>query len=625
MTRRSEAKRARPSRFGSFSLAAWRRTVRRWRDGWRKWARTGIRFLPFLRRRRRDLGWALAFGIGWVLLGVAEPWLLKLILDNVVLDHAVPFEWLGRLPGGRIGLLNLLVFGVVLLAVLRGVFYYRQQLHASRAGQRTAADVRRTIYEHLQHLCFRFHDRRRTGDVLTRLTADVKLLRDIFISLPLSIASELVLIICMVIVMMLMDWSLTLLAFLVMPAIVILLRTYQRPMKQAIRKQRDREGHLATIASEVLGAIRVVQGYRREDYEIDRFGSQNQQSLRSGLKAARLEAKLRWFAEVAVAVVTAAVLSVATRRVLNGTLSPGELLVFVTYLRTFNRPMRRISRMAERAARGAASGDRIMDILEARPTVTNQPGARRARTFRGEIRFDEVWFEHRRRRPVLRGIDLEIAPGEKVAIVGPTGSGKSTLINLIPRFYDVTSGSVRIDGHDVREYTLASLRDQISLVFQEPVLFAASIAENIGYGKADATSGEIVEAAERAGIHDHIAALPDGYDTMLGERGGTLSGGQRQCVAIARAMIRSSPIVLLDEPTTGLDVRSTDIVVSALRRLMDGRTVIIITHDIANVRDADRIVVIDAGAIADSGTHAELLSRDGVYRAFHRLDMQAAS
>jgi ATP-binding cassette subfamily B protein len=425
------------------------------------------------------------------------------------------------------------------------------------------------------------------------------MLRDIFISLPLAITRELLLLVGMIAVMFAMDSSLTLIALAVLPALALIVGTYQRPMKTAIRRQREREGALATIASEVLGAIKVVQGFRRESHEVSRFRTETKRSVRVGLKASRLEAKLRWYSEVAVAVMTALVLSIAVRRVLAGALSPGALIVFVSYLRTMSRPLRRISRMAERSARGTSAGERVVAILDTERTVEDRPSAVPAGRFEGAILFDGVWFCYRSKRPVLRDIHLIIEPGERVAIVGPTGSGKSSLLSLVPRFYDVTEGCVRVDGRDVREFTLASLRKRVSFVFQEPILFATSVSENIAYGKPKASIEDIMAAAERAGIHRVIESLPDGYDTVLGERGSMLSGGQRQCIAIARALIKNAPIVVLDEPMTGLDRGSAELVADALDRLMEGRTVLAVSHHVQELGRMDRIITMESGRIVE--------------------------
>lgn len=609
-----------------FGLSKLRRGVRRQRAQWSEWLGMARRLWPYIRRRKGRLGAAMLFGSGYVAVGIAEPWTLKLILDSVILGHPLPGFLRGPLHvfgESRLAVLNALVVAIVLLALAKGVFYYYQQTLAAQVGQRTVAHLRADLYGHLQRLSFSFHDRRRTGDLLARLTSDIRFLRDIFVSLPVSLTGELLLLVAMTAVMFAMDWRLALLALVSVPAIAVLLRTYQGPMRKALRRQRDREGDIATTAAEVFGAIRVVQSFCREKHEEERFAGPNKRSLRSGLKATRLEAKLRWYAEVTVAVVTALVMAVAARAAMSGALLPGDLVVFVTYLRKFNRPLRRVSRMAERTARGVAAGERVLEMMELEPEVRDAPGARRVRKPQGEVVFDGVWFRHRRGPDVLRDIELRIAPGEHVALVGPTGVGKSTLASLVPRFYDVSRGAVKLDGRDVRALRLQSLREHVALVFQEAVMFAASVSENIAYGRPGATPAEIEAAARKAGIHDIIASLSEGYDTMLGERGATLSGGQRQCVAIARAFIKDAPVVILDEPLTGLDGESGALVRDALDRLTRGRTVITISHQLGAIRSANRIVVIEEGRIRQIGTHADLVGVPGLYRSFERHHREA--
>ncbi len=577
------------------------------RQSWRlsrKLGRLTGRFTPHVRRQLGHLVPAQISGLGYVLLGLLAPWPFKLIFDHVFLDRPMP----GLLAGLEdlrleqpLSLLNVFILAIVLIAVLRGVCYYFQQLLTSRAGQQVVAGIRLDLYSHLQQLSFSFHDRRRTGDLISRLTTDIRILRDLVVTLPIILCNELGLMIGMIVVMTFMDVQLTLIALITIPILAVLVKKYRRPMKQAIRKHREREGHLASLAAEALGAFKVVQGFHGERNEVKRFSKGNRRSLRSGLKAARLEAKLRWASEVSIALVAAVVMAVAARRVLGGVLSPGDVLVFAAYLRAFNRPLRRVSKINERLARGAASAERVTDLLDIEPDVRDRPGARQARVSRGYIHCKDVQFSYPGGGPVLRDVNLEIQPGERVAVVGSTGSGKSTLAALLPRFYDVSSGCITIDGMDVRDVTLRSLRRRIAIVFQEPVLFATTIAENIAYGKPDATGEEIREAAELAGIAPIIEALPEGYDTILGERGGTLSGGQRQCVAIARAFIKDAPILILDEPTSGLDAVSARLVLDALGRLMKGKSVLHISHQLEHVRDIDRVIVMRGGRIEREG------------------------
>jgi len=604
-----------------------RRGWRKWWQKWLAWTAMFRRLQPYLAKRRGKLILSLVLGIVYMLFSLAEPWTMKLILDNVLLHRKIPHVLRGLLhpfEGRPIALLNVLLLTIIFLAMGRGLVYYFQKLLASRVGQGMAADLRLDLYRHLQYLSFRFHDRRRTGDLIARLIGDIRYLRDIFVGMPIAMAEEGFLMVGMMVVMFLMDWQLTALALISLPGVAILLRIYQRPLRAAILRQREREGEIASMASEVLGAIKVVQGFGREREEIARFTVENKRSLRTGLKSSRLEAKLRWTSEITVSAVTALVIGVAARRALSGVLSPGDLLVFMAYMRTFSRPIRRVSGTAERAARGAAAGERIFRLLDTEPLIHDLPGARRMKAIQGSIVFENITMRYGKSDPVLTDINLRIEPGERVALLGATGSGKTSLVSLIPRFYDPSEGRVLVDGVDVREMTLASLRQGIALVFQEPVLFATSIAENIRYGKPDASLEEIIETAREAGIDRIVTGLPEGYDTELGERGGTLSGGQRQAVAIARALIKNAPIVILDEPTTGLDRESAGLVVSALDRLMEGRTVLLISHQMDTIHGMDRIVMLDRGRLVGEGAHDRMLTKSELYRSFLGLKAEEA-
>lgn len=594
-----------------FNTTRWRKKF----SEWRAFCDIAAFFGKHLRKRKKRMIMAALFGIGYILMRLLEPWPLKLIFDNVLLGRPLPEPLAAILPDageGTLGLLYILVASIVAIGLLGGFFYYSHRVLGAALGQGVAADLRLELYDHIQRLSFDFHDRRRTGDLIVRLTSDIRMLRDALVSLPLALVEHMFLSVGMLVIMFLIDWQMTLIALVLVPALAWLVRKYRRPMKRAIRKQREREGHLATIATETLGAVKVVQGFSRENHEIDRFGSQNKRSLRSGVKAARMEAKFKWSMDFGVAFVTAIIVGVASHRILAGKLSPGDLIVFIAYLRIFARPFRRISRTMERMLRATAAGGRVLDMLQKEITVRDRPDAGKAEAISGAISFNQAWFAHRKDNWILEDINLDIKAGEHVAITGHTGSGKSTLISLIPRFYDVARGAVLVDGTDVRDFTLESLRNQITLVFQEPVLFAASIAENIAYGKPDASDEEVIEAAKAAGIHEIISRLSNGYDTIVGERGGTLSGGQRQCVAIARAMIRNAPIVLLDEPTTGLDDKSATMVLAALERLMEGRTALVISHDLPKLRNMDSIVVLGNGRFIEQVTHDVLLAGNGI-------------
>lgn len=606
-------------------LWRWRRKER---DKWRAFGNVARRFSPYVRNRKMLVGLALGFTTAIMLMRVLEPWPLKLIIDNVLLAEALPdslsVDWLVG-EDGRMNLLYVLAAAIFVIAFGRGFFYYHQRLVRSRLGIEIVADLRRELYTHIQHLSLSFHDRKRTGDLLVRLTSDIRIVRIGFISLPLEFVEGFLLMLGMAIVMLIMDWQLAILALSLVPMLSFMVRRYHRPMKQAVRKQREREGNLASMAAEALGAMRIVQAFRREKDEIKRFDGANKSSMRSEVKAARYEAKLSWAIELSIALVTAVIVMLAARRILVESLSPGDLIVFVMYLRTYAKPFRKVSRATMRVARVTAGGERILEILDTESEIQDRPDAIAASRFAGEVRFEGVSFTYGQRGAVLRDIDLTISAGERIALIGPTGVGKSTIVSLVPRFYDPTEGRVCIDGRDIREYTLSSLRKQISVVFQEPLLFATSVAENIAYGKPHATREDVIKAARRAGIDHHIEKLRDGYDTIITERGGNLSGGQRQCVAIARAMIRNAPIVILDEPTVGLDGKSAELVIKALDRLMRGRTVIMISHDLNAVRDVDRVIVLADGRIAGEGPHSPELIRDGFMRLASKRQAEGSS
>ena len=570
---------------------------------------------------RRLLG-AFLCSVGLTAMRLGEPWPLKFIFDNVLvgLPLQTPFPWIDRAVGDEpMLILGASTVAILGLAALRGVFYYYQNVLASRVGQEVVLAMRRRLFAHLQRLSLRFHARSSTGDLLTRLTSDIAMLRELLVASTLSLVSEAVILVSFVVVMLLIEWRLAVVALLVIPVIFGLLTVYSARIREATREQRRREGKLAGRVQQVLAGIHVVQMFARESDEDERLGSLNARSLRSGLKATRLEAQLNRAVELSLAVATAATLWFGATQVMAGRLTPGELIVFVAYMQSFYRPLRRISRVAERASKASTCVERVTEVLDHAPDVRD--GWRVAPKLRGAIAFEGVEFAYEVDRPVLRGIDLVVEAGQTVALVGPTGAGKSTLLSLVPRLYDPSQGAVRIDGQDVRELTLKSLRDQVSVVPQDGMLFGGDIRENIAYGRPEATDQEIEAAARAAQIHDFIMSLPDGYETTVGERGVTLSGGQRQRLALARAIVRDAPIVLLDEPTTGLDAESERLVVTALARLLAGRTAIVIAHRLSTVRGADLILVMAEGRIVDRGRHEELLARAGLYRNLCELQL----
>jgi subfamily B ATP-binding cassette protein MsbA len=385
---------------------------------------------------------------------------------------------------------------------------------------------------------------------------------------------------------------------------------------------RLKEGQVVNVLEEVLSSIRVVKAFAREDYEQKRFERESLESVEAALQARSIKAKLPPLVEIIVACGTCLVLWYGARLVLNGALTPGELLVFLLYLGKMYKPMRELSKMTDTISKAQVGWERIREVLENEMQVRDLPKAKRAPPFKGRIEFDHVDFSYEGGRAVLRDINFDIKPGQLAALVGPTGAGKTTIVSLLPRFYDLTSGQIRIDGTDVRQFKIKSLRQQISFVLQETLLFRATVAQNIAYGKPEATTEEIINAAKAANADEFIQKMPDGYDTMIGERGVTLSGGQRQRLTIARAIIRHAPILVLDEPSAGLDAESEQLVFDALGNLMEGRTSIVIAHRLATVRRADVIFVIEEGRVVEQGTHAQLLENGGLYARLYELQFK---
>jgi subfamily B ATP-binding cassette protein MsbA len=400
--------------------------------------------------------------------------------------------------------------------------------------------------------------------------------------------------------------------------------SYTRRIKKASRAVRKKEGEIVSTIQEVLTSIRVVKAFAREEYEQHRLEEESLESVEIALRARGLKAKLSPLVEIIVAVGTSMVLWFGARMVLGGTLSAGTLILFIFYLGKMYKPMQDLSKMTDSYSKAAVGYERIREILDTNHEVQDLRGAREAPPFRGRIDFEGVSFGYEPGSPILQDVSFHIEPGQTAALVGPTGAGKTTIISLIPRFYDLESGSVKIDGRDVRWFTQKSLRQQMSFVLQETILFHAPIWYNIAYGKPGASRAEILRAAEMANAHEFIEKMPDGYDTLVGERGVTLSGGQRQRIAIARAVIRSTPILILDEPSSGLDAGSEKLVFEALDRLMEGKTTIVIAHRLSTIQRADVILVVENGTIVERGRHEELIKTGGLYARLYETQFRGA-
>lgn len=573
---------------------------------------------------------ALLVTVAGSITDLLRPWPLKIIIDNVLSSkrhHHQQFveSLIVSLFGhDRTRLLVVAVSLIFLVAALGGLFDFAQTLWMSNAGQRVVFALRSALYGHIQRLSLSFHDARRTGDLLARVTGDIQAIQAMVTTGLLTLVSNGLTLAGMVLIMAFMDWQFAILALSITPLLFFVIFRYTRRIKQASRLARRKEGEVTAVAQETFAAMRLVQAFAREDYEDERFRRQNEESLSANLETTTLQAQFTPLVDILVALGTCLIIFVGTERVLQGRLTVGGLLVFLSYLGLMYGPMRQLSKLSAVMSRATASAERIAEIMRAAPDVVDQPDAVAASDVRGHVEFQGVHFAYTPDVPVLRGIDLCVEPGQTVALVGATGAGKSTLVSLLLRFYDPQDGCIVLDGIDLRRLRLASLRNCISVVPQESVLFRTTIRENIAYGRPEATMDEIVAAATAANAHEFIVQQPDGYETVIGERGATLSGGQRQRVAIARAMVRDAPILILDEPTSSLDAATEALTLEALERLQQGRTTFIIAHRLSTVRVADRIVVMERGRIVQQGTHEELLACGGQYRRLMELQFGAA-
>ena len=557
----------------------------------------------------------ILFGVLALLLEVAfrvlEPWPLKIVVDAVT-------AFRGAKVSHQPASVELLIgCGVALLLIvgLRALSNYLATICFALVGSRAATSLRARVFRHVQGLSQQFHARNRSADTVQRIVGDVARMQEVAITAGMPLMANVATLLVMVVVMFVLD---PLLASVVLVAVVAFAVTSgptSRKITAASRQTRKGEGQLANTAQESLASIRVVQAYGLENLVEENFTSANRTSLREGVRSRRYAARLERTTDVIVGLATAIVLVGGGLRVMQGAMSPGDLVLFITYLRTTMKPLRDMAKYTGRIARASASGERVADLMEITPDVVTPDMPVRPDVVTGAVRFDRVVTEYDGVE-VLRGLCLDIRPGERVAIIGPSGAGKSTLVSLLVRAIDPVSGCVRLDGYRLTDLDLTQLRASVSLLHQEAVLFTGTIRENIRMGRGDATDAEVEDAARAANAHDFITEQPDGYDTVVGERGGTLSGGQRQRIAIARALLRRSPVVVLDEATTGLDPEAASLVLDAIDRLAAGRTTLAVTHDAEVALRATRVVWIEDGRIRLDATPEELVATSDVFRAW---------
>ncbi|HKA58328.1 MAG TPA: ABC transporter ATP-binding protein [Gemmatimonadales bacterium] len=563
--------------------------------------RLARRFWPYVKRERSRVALSMLALYADVALRLLEPWPLKVVLDLVVAtahSHAHRFAAFDAIDPAT--LLILAALAVIAVAALRAVAAYYNTIGLALVGNRVLTQVRSELYNQLQRLSLSFHTRARTGDLLIRVTGDVGFLQDIVVTAFLPLLGNGLTLVGMAAVMLWMNAPLALVVFATGPLFWLSTVRISRRIQETARRHRQLEGEMAATAAESIGAVKVIHALSLEGTFAQAFTGQSRKNLATGVVATRLSAGLERTVDLLIAVATALVLWFGARSALRGAITPGDLVVFLTYLRTAFRPMRDFAKYTGRLAKASAAGERVLDLLDRVPDVRDLPGAVTAPPLRGAVRFEGVSFAYEPGRPALEQIDCEVEPGEHIALVGPSGSGKTSFVSLILRLYDPTAGRVLIDGRDIREYTLASLRAQMSVVLQDSLLFAGSIRDNIAYGARGGNGvslDEVAAAARLANADSFIVGLPQGYDTVIGERGVTLSNGQRQRIAIARAAIRHAPILILDEPTTGLDHENAQAVSEALERLAEGQTTFLITHDPDLAARAHRILYLDTGRV----------------------------
>lgn len=578
----------------------------------------------------RPYRWLVA-GIFAVLLvqiamGLAAPWPLKIVLDSVIGHHPLP-DWLHRLlpllgGEGRMHIAGLAAIMVLIIAVVAAVATYVATYLTETVGQRIGNDLRTRAYHHLQQLSLNYFDTHRVGPILSTLTDDVDTIQDFASASTLGIATDLLTIVGMMSLMLWLQWDFTLIALAVAPLLLLFVSRIRKTVKAATHEVRRRESDIVAVAEEGLQSIRVVKAFDREDLQERQLAIAGQQAVDAALNARRVKSVVSPIVAVVVAACTAVVLWRGSALVIAGTMTAGTLTVFISYLASFFKPVQDLAKLTNTIAMASVGVDRVNALLTAETGIEEKPDAVDPVEVKGAIGFERVAFSYDGATPVLRDVTFEVQPGQRVGVVGHTGSGKSSLVSLIPRFYDPSVGTVRVDGVDVRDYKLHELRRQIAYVLQDTVLFRGTVRDNIAFGRPDAEHDEIVEMAKLANAHEFISEMPQGYDSAVGDRGLTLSGGQRQRIGIARALIRNSPILILDEPTAALDAESEHLVMSALARLMRDRTVITIAHRLSTIRDSDKIVVLEEGRVVEEGTHNQLLIAGGRYADLHRIQYE---
>jgi ATP-binding cassette, subfamily B, bacterial len=580
-------------------------------------------FSPYLQQDKVLLVVAIVAMVGDVAFRILEPLPLKFVFDYVLDDNPIPNPVLAQLS--PIWLLTLCAGAILVLTALRAFSAYWSTVSLAIVGSRVMTQVRDRLYCHLQQLSLSYHNQARSGDLIVRISSDANRLQEILLTAALPLIISILTLLGTIAAMFWLDRDLTLLSLVTLPLFILAANRLSTKIRESSSIQRKQEGLVAATAAESIGAIELIQALSLETAFAQMFSRQNHASLSKTVETQRLSASLERTVDGVIALGMAIVLWYGSWLVLRDALTAGDVIVFLTYLKNTFKPVQNFAKYTGRLAKAAASGERILNILQQTPDIQDSPQARIAPAFRGNVTFDNLSFAYESEQKLLDRVNLTVKSGQLVAISGVSGSGKSTLMSLLLRLYDPTAGGILIDGEDIRNYTITSMRSQMSVVLQESLLFAATVRENIAYGIEGVSDAEIIAAARLANIDSFISSLPQGYDTLLGERGATLSGGQRQRIAIARAAIRRTPILILDEPTTGLDRENEQAVIEALQRLASQRTTFLVTHDLTLANQADAIVYLEKGRIIEQGSPKDLIAKNGRYARLYRMQSNRKS
>ena len=568
-----------------------------------------LRLLAYIKPYKKRLAAAVVCIIMAAGANLYLPWIIKDMIDDVLMSKDML-------------MLNLIAAGILVVMFTRGVFYYGQSYLVSYVGQRVIIDVRSVLFRKFQKMPLSYYDKQQTGTVMSYITNDVSAMQSAIVDNLIELVTESSILIGSLAMMIYLDWKLSLLTLMTIPLVGFAMKIFGRKLKRSSTVIQERAAEITSLLQESISAIRVVKSFVRETYEIKRFEEQNWRNFQAAMKNVKLSSLLTPTVEFLAAIAVTFIVWFGGYEVVNEVITAGELVAFLTYAVNLANPVKRLSRVYAAIQKAMAAADRVFEVMDLDEKITDVPGAKPLPPIKGQVEFKDITFSYKEGQPALQHISLKAEPGQMIALVGPSGSGKSTIANLIPRFYDVDSGTITIDGHDIRQVTADSLREQIGLVPQETMLFSTTVMENIRYGRLDATDEEVVEAARAANAEEFIKDLPEGYDTKLGERGLNLSGGQRQRLAIARAILKNPRVLILDEATSALDTESEKIVQDALDKLMVGRTSFVIAHRLSTIFNADQIFVVENGHLREHGTHEELLAAGGLYSNLYNIQFR---